>query len=183
MPNWCSNNLTISHSDPVMVERAAKGLREGSFLNEFFPCPAELHEHESPNRNPELAERFIREYGAPDWYDWQVKNWGTKWDVGGDDGSVSVEGNTVTAFFDSAWAPPTEAYAKLCALGFEIRATYYEPGMCFTGIWEGNGDDYFDDYIEYSDETSATVRDVVGEELDDLYGISESMAEYEDIEE
>ena len=42
--------------------------------------------------------------------------------------------------------------------------------------WE----DGCDDYYEYGGETSSTVREVIGEELDDMYGISESMAEWEE---
>jgi hypothetical protein len=47
--------------------------------------------------------------------------------------------------------------------------------MGFVGKWE----DGIDDEYTYSDETSATVRAVIGDELDDMFGISESMAEYE----
>jgi hypothetical protein len=82
----------------------------------------------------------------------------------------------VQASFDTAWAPPTGAYEKLMALGFEIEAFYYEPGMCFVGKWE----DGIDEYYEYGGETSATVREAIGEELDDYFCISESMAEWEE---
>jgi hypothetical protein len=59
--------------------------------------------------------------------------------------------------------------------GYEVTLFYYEPGMGFVGKWE-NGDD---DYYEYSGENSQTVRAAIGDELDDMFGISESMAEYE----
>jgi hypothetical protein len=55
-------------------------------------------------------------------------------------------------------------------------AFYYEPGMQFVGKWD-NG---VDDYIEYGGEDSTTVRDTIGEELDDYFGISDSMAEWEE---
>jgi hypothetical protein len=47
--------------------------------------------------------------------------------------------------------------------------------MGFCGKWEDGSDDYY----EYSGETSATVRAAIGDDLDDMFGISESMAEYE----
>jgi hypothetical protein len=84
----------------------------------------------------------------------------------------------VQASFESAWAPPTGAYEKLMEMGFEITAYYYEPGMCFVGKWE----DGCDDYYEYGSETSATVREAIGEELDDYFCISEEMANYEESE-
>ena len=183
MPNWCNNSVTLRHKDPAMIQRAQEALASGTLLNEFFPCPAELHEHDSPIRDEALSERFLKEYGAKDWYDWQVKNWGTKWDVGTDGLMQRLDEHTLEASFDSAWAPPTAAYEKLTDLGFYVKAYYNEPGMCFCGVWEGDKDNgFFDDYVEYSGETSATIREAVGEELDDYWGLSETMAEYEEEE-
>jgi hypothetical protein len=39
-----------------------------------------------------------------------------------------------------------------------------------------------DECFEYGGQTSETVRDYIGEELDDYFGISEEMAQYEDEE-
>jgi hypothetical protein len=61
-------------------------------------------------------------------------------------------------------------------LGFEIEAFYYEPGMQYVGKWV-NGED---DCIEYGGETSETVREAIGAELDDYFCISESMADCEE---
>jgi hypothetical protein len=47
--------------------------------------------------------------------------------------------------------------------------------MGFVGKWE----DGIDDCYEYSGENSQTIRAAIGDELDDMFGISESMAEYE----
>jgi hypothetical protein len=59
--------------------------------------------------------------------------------------------------------------------GYEVTLYYYEPGMGYCGKFE----DGYDDCYEYGGENSATVRAVIGDELDDMFGISESMAEYE----
>ncbi len=64
---------------------------------------------------------------------------------------------------------------ELMNRGFEVTLHYYEPGMGFVGKFE----DGHDDYYELSGETSETVRAAIGDELDDFWGISESMAEYE----
>ena len=81
--------------------------------------------------------------------------------------------------FESAWAPPMGVYEALVEDGFSVRAYYYEPGMCYTGKFE----DGYDECYDYSGESSKTVRDAIGDELDDMWAISESMAEYEDDEE
>jgi hypothetical protein len=43
----------------------------------------------------------------------------------------------------------------------------------------GKFEDGYDDCYELGGETSQTVRAAIGDELDDMWGISESMAEYE----
>ncbi len=189
MPNWCNNDITITHKDPAMIERVQKALAEGKFLSEFLPCPKELTETVSGHCGDGYAQELnqfkmqlnLKYYGAKDWYDWCVANWGTKWDVSGDDGLTQLlNPTTLQASFDSAWAPPTAAYEKLIEQGFYIKAFYNEPGMAFCGVWEGDTENGFmDDYCEYSGETSETVRSAIGDELDDFYNISETMAEYE----
>jgi hypothetical protein len=82
----------------------------------------------------------------------------------------------MTLSFDSAWSPPIGAYEKLIDLGFTIKAYYYEPGMCFAGIYE----DSIDSFYEYSDMNSAEVAECFPKELDEMFCISESMAEYEE---
>jgi hypothetical protein len=78
--------------------------------------------------------------------------------------------------FESAWAPPCNAYEKLMDQGFRIRAMYYEPGMAFAGVWE----DGMDDYYEYGGLDSKGIAEQLPVELDEAFGISESVAEWEE---
>lgn len=184
MPNWCFNNVTIRHSDPAMLDRMAKAQ---GLLQEFIPCPAELHEHSAPEQDAVRAAYFQAMYGATDWYDWQVSNWGTKWDVDFEM-MERTDPNTIQGSFDSAWSPPLSAYERLCELGFEITAHYYEPGMNYCGTWTGHyegdaetGEVFTDDnYFELGPYNSDTVREAIGAELDDMFGISEQMADREE---
>jgi hypothetical protein len=154
-----------------MIERAAKALSEGTFLQEFIPCPKELTETVA---NGQTNEAMVAKHGYSSWYDFNIANWGTKWDVSSDNVEI-VDANTVTAGFDSAWSPPVTAYERLMELGFEVEAFYYEPGMQYVGKWA----DGVDDCIEYGGYDSTTVREAIGEELDDYFCISESMADWE----
>lgn len=183
MPNWCNNTVTLEHEDPAMIARARAAFANGTFLHEFVPVPLCLVEsvsgfHSDPVKQAELEKSHqdnLNAYNYKTWYDFCVAEWGTKWDVGGDDGYINdIEGGLVLSF-DSAWAPPIKAYERLIEQGFKVLAMYYEPGMCFAGVWE-NGED---DYYEYGDMTSDDVADALPSELDEAFCISESMAEYE----
>jgi len=178
MPNWCSNGLTLTHKDPAMIDRVIKG-KEG-LLQEFIPCPQDLTDTVSgyvgdEQEALEAKQAANREkYGYATWYDHNVAEWGTKWDVSAD--SIErVDANTVQMSFDSAWAPPTNAYEKLMALGFEVEATYYEPGMAFCGRWDNGHDDYF----EYGGMTADEIEATLPKELDEEYGISQAVSEWE----
>jgi hypothetical protein len=158
-----------------MIQRAAKALQEGKFLQEFIPCPAELLDTVAQMGTNDAEKANREKYGYSSWYDFNVANWGTKWDV--ESNNVEIEdANTVTAGFDSAWAPPIRAYEQLMDLGFDLVAFYYEPGMQFVGKWDNGSDDC----CEYGGATADTVRDMIGEELDDYFCISESMADWEE---
>lgn len=183
MPNWCNNTVEITHEDPVMVERVRKGFNAGALLNEFLPVPEDLQitagflGDTEEQRQLELKEQAnIKKYGYKNWYDWCVANWGTKWDVGADGYEAQDDGDgKLTLTFDSAWSPPIGAYEKLVEMGFSIRAYYYEPGMAFAGIWEDGDDDYYD----YGGLNSTQIAEQLPTELDEMFGISESAAEWE----
>ena len=183
MPNWCNNNLTLQHEDPAMIKRAAEALDRGEFLQEFLPVPEQLKivagSVGDPVEQAKLeadTKRNVEELGYGNWYDFQVNEWGTKWDVG-DDGATDVhpDGKMLHTYFDSAWSPPIAAYEKLTELGFTVGAMYYEGGMSYAGVWEDGNDDYYD----LGGMNSTQVAEELPVELDEAFGISECMAEYE----
>ena len=177
MPNWCNNTVEIRHKDPAMLERVRTAFNGEGLLQEFIPVPKELSDTTSPNNTN--ADELREKYGYADWYSFCVNEWGTKWEIGADGNPARDIPGGLALGFDSAWAPPCAAYEKLCAMGFEIRAMYNEPGMCFAGIWEGNEDEFNDDYYEYGDMNSEEVAATLPTELDEEFCISETMAEYE----
>lgn len=164
MPNWCYNSITVSHKDPAMLERFKKASENG-ILQEFIPCPQELLETTSSpgTKDIELQRKQqsnLEKYGAADWYNWNVENWGTKWDVTCED--VDIRGDTISTSFNSAWSPPIQAYNKLQELGFVIDAYYNEPGMSFAGRYV-DGDE---EYIQY-DFSNENWRETMSDELAD----------------
>lgn len=184
MPNWCNNNATISHKDPAKMQALANAINEGKFCQHVIPTPQDLTdtlagypgEDQREAHEAQMA-RNVELYGAKDWYDFQTSNWGTKWDVDPYE-PVEVVNNTIEFGFDSAWSPPMGIYEALVDDGFEVVAYYYEPGMAYVGKYDNGVDECYD----YSGHDSTTVVDAIGEELDEMFGISESMAEYEEQE-
>jgi len=131
MPNWCMNTLMVSHDDKTMVQKFADAYNTGGVCQQFIPMPE-----------------------GEDWYSWNVSNWGTKWDFGLDknfDDPVEVKQNgdkyEVTVSPNTAWSPPLDFYNHLVGLGYNVLASYFEPGMGFCGVYS-NG---YDNYIDYGD--------------------------------
>jgi len=183
MPNWCNNTVEITHEDPAMIERARKAFNDGALLNEFIPVPASLQivagcvgDPDEQKKLEEATAQNLVDHGYGNWYDFCVNEWGTKWDIGADGNPAVDKPGGLILGFDSAWSPPISAYEKLVDMGFSIRAYYYEPGMCYAGIWEDGNDDFYD----YSGMTSEQVAEEFPEELDEMFCISESMAEWEE---
>ena len=183
MPNWTNNVVELAHKDPAMIVRARDAFNRQEFLQEFIPVPEDLHIVagcvSDPDEQAKLEADTARnkaKYGYDNWYSYCVAEWGTKWDVGAEGYEVEIEDGRLTLSFDSAWAPPVPAYEKLMELGFEVRAYYFEGGMMFAGVWE----DGFDDYVELGGMTSDQIKDEIPEALDEMFGISEMIAEYEE---
>jgi hypothetical protein len=188
MPNWCNNTVEIGHSDPAKIKELVAAVNEGKFLNYCRPVPEALQivagrvGDDNDPKQIALQEQTMNNlsvYGYATWYDFCVNEWGTKWDVDAIE-TIELEGDVdhVTFGFDSAWSPPTGAMEYLMEQGFTVRLYYYEPGMAFAGIWENGNDDYY----ELGGMSSSQVADEIPEVLDEMFGISETIANYEEEE-
>ena len=191
MPNWCNNNISIT--GPIakiapMFKAATQDADDETGLLDFMcPMPKALHDTEAPSRASEEEQAALREkYGDTDWYSWRVSHWGTKWEVSSEglEYSEDTDNGTaeITGWFDSAWAPPIGAMSTYCEANPDVKIVldYHEPGMAFVGratIEDGEVDDL---YYDYGEANSKTVRDLIGEEMDDMWCISENMAEWEE---
>ena len=182
MPNWCNNTLTLTHEDPAMILRAKEALDRGEFLQEFIPVPQDLkdtvsgsmgEDHREAHEAQQKANR--EKHGYSNWYDFCVGEWGTKWDVGGQGQSdIHPDGKMLHTTFDSAWSPPVNAYVKLEELGFGVNAMYYEGGMAYAGAYGEGGDEEINLEGMSADDVENHYP-----EIDEAFGISESMREYE----
>jgi hypothetical protein len=184
MPNWCDNSLTLTHDDPKMIHRAIKAFTDNQLLNEFIPVPNALTEttagsYGDADKQAALEaqhEHNRQTYGYATWYDFCISEWGTKWDVGGGDGSAhQLDKNNAKFYFQSAWAPPIDAYRKFEDLGFKINAFYYEPGAAFAGQYYDGEDDSYD----LGGLSSERVRDLLPAEIDEEFDIVNQLSDWE----
>ena len=147
MPNWCDNNMYISHPDKKMMKKALTAWNKGKFLSTLVPEP----DYKTVKVKPTFDASHITGKPQPEfvdpeqaWWDWRVQNWGTKWDIGWQDYQDKAELNgdhSMFVNFQSAWSPPLDAYATLVEMGYSIKAYYFEGGCAFCGKWE-DGNEY-----------------------------------------
>ena len=182
MPNWCNNTITIKgQTETVKNLWESATAEDGGLLSAMVPQPEDMfHGNLGEKERKECEEK-----GIPNWYDWNIANWGVKWDVGTEGLEFTDHGDgtaSITGWFDSPWGPPIEAYNTFCEDmdGVYLEAFYEESGMCFVGCWDSEGGD---DYYDYAEATSNTIRDTVPDYLVDHFELDQRLAEWEDEEE
>ena len=189
MPNWCDNQITITGPNSV-IDKIEKIVREEEnidlsskekgesmgLLNFMYPMPKELDGTTSPSSSATKPQPMVD--GFDNWYDWRCENWSTKWDVNEFYG-VDRQGDTISFGFSSAWSPPIGAYEKFLDKNEDcsLKAFYYEGGCDFMGEWDNGVDDCYapSDYKSTDD----FWNDGIGSTLDEMFNITEPMAEYE----
>jgi hypothetical protein len=150
MPNWCLNNATITHDDPAKLTELVDAYKRGELMEHYMPTP---RDPDDPTKllgegKPVTPVWLLPESVSDNWWGWRVSHWGTKWDVGGEDAfceRMVTADNTVVLSFDSAWSPPIAFYSFMKSEhGFDIRASYWEPGMAFCGDWIDGMDNFYE---------------------------------------
>jgi hypothetical protein len=113
------------------------------------PELAELNKLVLPDNNSDLMARVIHDLATSDgWYEWNVRNWGTKWETG-DKAVIEYElpipltnldfetpaemALEITYRMETAWSPPVEALAKLAEQypDVTISLTSIDESDCF----------------------------------------------------
>ena len=83
MPNLCESNLTVTgpKGDIEAFINFAKKDQTPFSADKFVPMPEEIRSTQPPGQELEMPERVLQEAQANDWYNWSIRNWGTKWDA------------------------------------------------------------------------------------------------------
>ena len=122
MPNWCYTTLNINGSKEQIKELRVLVLdaieNDNRLCNAIIPRP---------------------EAEAENWYDWNITNWGSKWDV--TDMFVDYEDDTqLNLSFATAWSPIIPIFDELVKRGFRVFAEYQDEAYMFAGEYE-DGDE------------------------------------------
>ena len=128
MPNWCENEVTVVARTEDQIkefkEYVTAGKCEFSF-EAIVPMPENVkdttYNHLGPNADP-------------NWYDWSIENWGTKWDTN-DVQVVDEYEDFIIYSFDTAWSPPEPICAALRDKFPDLNISWFyrESGMEIAG--------------------------------------------------
>lgn len=144
MPNHCYQTVTLkshnglSSGQPDIIRclnRELSDRKRERFCDVVSPMPLRTY------LLPEVdeSEKYGFKATTPAWYNWRLKNWGTKWDVCEvimieDNLRFEDEAKTWFTFQCwTAWGPPIPIWKKLHNMGIEVRAYYEDEGMNFKG--------------------------------------------------
>ncbi len=140
MPNHTTNKLTVVHkkdgSKAMHIEDPKlRGLLERFCLDKVKPMPEEINGTTAPS-------------DGPNWYDWSIDNWGTKWDVYATHNTEANEDETINLFntdgqFLTAWSPPIPVIRKLQQdyPDYEFTLEYVDEGFGYAGTLMPSGTD------------------------------------------
>lgn len=139
------NDLGMTESDENALSQwgvKPEILKSGEELSNAFFAPHTLDYLYAKDWLDNEAERTG--VASKDWYEWDCKNWGTKWDLDGDEvdeeelEEALKDDSQFDLFFSTAWAPPLPVLEKMAELGVEFD-WHCEEGGC--GIYmEGQSD-------------------------------------------
>lgn len=153
MPNWCDNTVTLIHADKIKLDALENELKKPE--PEFF--------------------QSLRPYEGEWDYGWCCENWGCKWEARVYD-HERIDDNIIRITFETAWAPPITLYEYLESQDWNVVGYYYEPGVCFAGIYsEGCNDEY-----DYSEMSADEIEEELPEELNEMYNIAGYQRDWEE---
>jgi len=147
MPNWCYNRVSVYSENTKDMDELFDIFNNENPFNALIPSPVWS---ETPNEDGELpvleehkdadgkvlftTHKFPKSGKTDDrWYDWQIQNWGTKWEP--TDISVEQCDEELELTFNTAWSPPEDICRAIRNKYPDISVSWFydEPGMEVAG--------------------------------------------------
>lgn len=128
---WREKAAAGGDSAKEWIDRIAKREADPEFdvfdFNKIIPTPAFI-------ATGDLVFQSREEQTGRNWYEWNRKNWGTKWNAY--DLSIKTDDPELLVFeFDTAWSVPDQVFQVLGKWFNElsIKVEYFDEGHCFWG--------------------------------------------------
>ena len=102
MPNWCENILNISGESNELENFYLENRNYDNEKNEELDFLKSVPMPENVLQGDLTLQD--RQSNPNNWYDWNITNLGTKWNVG--DAYYTKNENEIIYEFDTAWSPP-----------------------------------------------------------------------------
>jgi len=166
MPNWVYNDLSIEGNaediarlkgqlnspftrqhDQWNTETNVYKTKDITFSNPIFAFwniikPTDLEAYNKPADHSRPLSESLK-FESNDWYAWNVRNWGTKWDVAVNDDEkypeteLYDEGDTSLSYrFNTAWGPAEQAIKTLTTQYPNLQFTLsFEEETGWGGEW------------------------------------------------
>lgn len=149
MPNWCSNRVTVFGNEDEVSKVKDIFESKDSVFGKIIPSPdwskipnedGELpvnEDHKDADGKVIFQTTSFPKSGKQDsrWYDWNIANWDTKWDIAGGVEIDDYDTEQIEINFNTAWSPPEAICRKLKDMFPELSISWFfdEPGMEVAG--------------------------------------------------
>ena len=148
MPNWCYNRVSIYSENIETVNELFDIFNNPEPFNKLIPSPVwsetpnedgelpVIDEHKDADGNVVFTTRKFPKSGKNDdrWYDWQIQNWGTKWEPTDID-VEQTDDMELELTFNTAWSPPDAICRRIRDKYPDISVSWFydEPGCEIAG--------------------------------------------------
>lgn len=147
MPNWVCNKVRLETEDKELLDKIFNEIKGGCEeygefdFNTVVPMPDKVYKEDLTT---EARKKFP---GELNWYEWSIKNWGTKWNacdcIPKPKGANEIE-------FNTAWSAPHPVIKALSEKYPSVKVIHKWAdedlgNNCGIAIYKGGKELYFDD--------------------------------------
>ena len=141
----------LSMPQPIQLAEGRLDFQDINFYSLISPDESIWEEYNGPEPKGRSLEESLK-FASNHWYDWNIRNWGTKWNaydkvVCHNLDDESVDSYYITYEFNTAWSPPEGIMKALAKKIYELKLDIsfhwtYEEEQGWGGVVENtsNGD-------------------------------------------
>ena len=149
MPNWCRNRVTVFGTEQEISEVEKIFSSKDTVFGKIIPSPDWATIPNEDGELPKVVEHKNKQTGEVSfvttefpsgkqdsrWYDWNIANWDTKWDIAGSVQFEYEDSEQIEITFNTAWSPPESICHALRIMFPDLSVSWFydEPGMEVAG--------------------------------------------------